>query len=375
MHVFRSKEEAVSHLRTKFTDAHEVRELMKRYNISMKRGCYNSYEGKVIDEAIRRFLKEHRLEMRNLHAFFLEEEPEFPIKDLLVEVSNALEQRTMNSVWVYVSYHYHPYIDAKWEPENEIQLLNLVRVLGFKWKEICGIMNKTSRKCISNYYRIMGFRYLYRKSFKMPEGGIPTTNEEWDRLCESLRTTRKRLSHLINGYISSKLVVPFWNEYNNMALMGYVILHNHFCSVDIKVSEILRVIDQGSAETSGGEGVSRERIHEEISRFIPDLGSYKLDIPIDAEDIFWRTIRLFVQFPSALLRSRFIQITKVYGIRTFKDLIEVFRNLAVDCYLYKVKDRLKDEVNKILIQKSTRRRSTKELVEGDYGSKAERSCR
>ncbi|ADM10969.1 uncharacterized protein Eint_011070 [Encephalitozoon intestinalis ATCC 50506] len=360
MHIFRTKEEAENHLRTKFTDAHEVKEIMKKYNISMKRGCYNSYEAKVVDSAIQKFLKENKMEMKNLYSFFLEEEPEFPIRELLIEVSNALKQRTMNSLWVYVSYHYHPYIDSKWEPENEIQLLNLVRIFGFKWKKICGIMNKTSRKCISKYYRIMGFGYLYRKSFKMPEEGIPTTDEEWDGMCEKLKTTRKRLSHLINGYISSKLVVPFWNEYNNMALMGYVILHNHFCSIGIQISEILKLIDESGIE--GEETVGRERIKEEISKLIPRLDSYTLDIPIDVEDIFWRTIKLYVRFSSTLLKSRFIQITKVYGIRTFKDLIEVFQNLAVDCYLYKIKDKLRDEVRKILSQEKTRRRSTKELV-------------
>ncbi|KAG5858949.1 hypothetical protein KMI_10g16490 [Encephalitozoon hellem] len=362
MHVFRTKEEAAKHLRTKFTDAHEVKDLIEKHGIAMKRGCYNSYEAKVVDETIRGFLKEHGMEMKNLHGFFLEEELDFPIKELLVEISNALGQRTMNSIWVYVSYHYHPYIDAKWEPENEIQLLNLVRVLGFRWKEICGIMNKTSRKCISMYYRIMGFNYLYRKSFKMPEEGIPTTDEEWERLCERLRTNRKRLSHLINGYISSKLVVPFWNEYNNMALMGHVILHNHFCSVDIKIREILRLIDEGGIESPDGEIVGRERIREEISKLIPDLSGYELGIPIDLEDVFWRTIKLFVRFSSGLLRSRFIQIMKVYGIRTFRDLIEVFQSLAVDCYLYKIKDKIRDEVSKMLADKKTKRRSTKDLI-------------
>ena len=88
------------------------------------------------------------MEIRNLHTFFLDEEPEFSIRELLVAISRALECRAMNSLWIYVSYHHHPYVDAKWEPENEIQLLNLVRVMGFKRKEICGIMNKSSRKCM-----------------------------------------------------------------------------------------------------------------------------------------------------------------------------------------------------------------------------------
>lgn len=364
MHLFNTREAAAAHLKTKFTEAHEVKELIKKHEIPIKRGAYSAYEARVIEDVVRRFLEERALDMKHLHGFFLETEPSFPIRELLVEVSSALERRTMNSVWVYMSYHYHPYVDARWEPENEIQLLSLVRVLGFKWKEICGIMNKSSRKCISNYYRIMGFNYLYKSSFKISEEGIPTTEAEWDVLCEKLRTNRKRLSHLINGYISTKLVVPFWNEYNNMALMGYVILHNHFCSVEIKISRILELIDGGGIQASDEGMVDRQKIHEEISRLIPDLGAYELDIPIDIEDIFWRTIKLFVSFSSILLRSRFVQITKVYGIRTFRDLIDVFRNVAVDCYLYRIKDRLKEEVSRITTQKKIRRRSTKELMAG-----------
>lgn len=356
MRGFNTREEAMNHLRTKFTSAYEVKRMMEEYNIVLKRGEYNSYEASRIDGVIREFLQENQLSMKDLHSFLLDEFPSFPIRELLVTVSNVLECRSMNSVWIYVSYHYHPYVDAKWEPENEIQLLNLVRVLGFKWKEICGIMNKSSRRCISNYHRIMGTRSICKSGFKLSEDEIPTTEEEWGGLCEKLRTNRKRLSHLINGYITSKLVVPLWNEYNNMELIAYVILYNHFCSVRIKIQELREFINgSNTEEMPGDESVNRDRIRSEISKFVPDVTSYCLDIPVEIDDIFWRTVKIFLEFPSGLLRSRFVQLSKMYGIRTFGDLVNVLYDVAVNCYLYKIKDRLKEEVNSI-INSNTRRR-------------------
>lgn len=340
---FRTKEEAFNHLKTRFTSAPDVKKLMQTFDIPLKRGEYNSYEAALIDSVLKTFLAENQLAMRDLHAFFLEECPEFPVRELLVAMSAALECRSMNSVWIYLSYHYHPYVDARWEPENEIQLLNLVKVLGFKWKEICGIMNKSSRKCISNYYRIMGLRSISRQSFRL-EGDIPTTADEWDSVCARLKTTRSRLSHLINGYISTKLVAPLWNEHNNMMLAAHVMFYNHFCSVKIDIPQLLEFLSSPADD----EKPDRDRIRQEISRFVPSLETHCLDIRIELEDVFWRTIKVFMNFPSALLRARFMQIVKIHGIREFRHLLDVFRTMAVDCYLYRIKDRLREEVERIV---------------------------
>ncbi|KAM0672354.1 hypothetical protein OCOL_000572 [Ordospora colligata] len=341
----------MAYLRTRFVNAHDVNKIMVEHQISLKRGEYTSYEAKKIDDAIKAFLRENGFEMRNLHGFFLEEEPEFPIKKLLLAVTEVLGNRAMNSIWIYVSYHYHPYVDAKWEPENEIQLLNLVRSLGFRWKEICGIMNKSSRKCIKNYYRIMGYEYLSSASFKIDEENIPTTESEWDEMCGKLRTNRKRLSHLINGYISRRLIVPLWNEYNNMVLMGYALVYNHFCSMEIRLAELLGMINNRCLEGMSNADMCREDISKQVDGYLPNTSKYVLDVVIDVEDVFWRSIKIFMRLPSLHLRCRFIQIMKIHGIRTFSDLFGVFKTLAVDCYLYKIKDMLKEEVGRIMSQK------------------------
>ncbi|KAH9412210.1 hypothetical protein HK407_01g01030 [Ordospora pajunii] len=354
MYFFGKKEDAMAYLRTKFVNAHDVNKIMVEYQISLKRGAYSSYEAKRIDDAIKAFLAENGLEMKNLHGFFLEEEAEFPIRKLLLAVSEVLANRAMNSIWIYVSYHYHPYVDAKWEPENEIQLLNLVRALGFRWKEICGIMNKSSRKCIKNYYRIMGYEYLSSASFKIDEESIPTTESGWNEMCRKLKTNRKRLSHLINGYISRRLIVPLWNEYNNMMLIGYVLVYNHFCSMEIRLLELFELINNRCFEGVDGVDVCREDIAKQVDEYLPDASKYMLDVAIDVEDVFWRSIKVFVRFPSVHLRCRFIQIMKIHGIRVFGDLFSVFKVLAIDCCLYKIKDMLREEVSRIMNAKDRR---------------------
>lgn len=357
-----SRDEAIEHLRTKFMKSGEARALMEKYDIVVKRGDYSCSEVKLIDEVMRMFLEKHQLSIKDLHGFFLEENPSFPIRDLLLEISNALEYRTLTSVWIYVSYHYHPYVDAKWEPENEIQLLKLVQVLGFKWKEICGIMKRSSRKCIFNYYKIMGIKGMSKCSLKLAEG-IPSTEDGWNDMCKRLRTSRKRLSHLINGYIANRLANPFWNEYNDVVLIAYAIFYNHFCSVKIKIPELLQFLDGNADKLPERESINRDEVSEEISRFIPDLKEYCLDVSVDIEDIFWGTITMFLRFSSGLLKSKFVQISKIYGIKTFGDLIAVFRDIAVNCYLCKIKNKLKEEIDKVMNEKmGVRKKKTSRLA-------------
>jgi hypothetical protein len=343
-----TKEEAVVYLRTKFVKKHLASRLIRKHELTFKKGEYNKVECALLDSAIKKFFSENGLTMRDLHAFLLEENEAFPIRRLLIAMSDALQNRLMNSVWIYLSYHYHPYVNEDWEPENEVQLLNLVRAMGFKWKRICMLLYKSSRKCIKKYHDLMGYSRISKSLFKLENDEIPTSEEEWNKMCCRLRISRERLSVCINAYISRKLFTPYWNEYNDMTLIAYVLRYNYFCSLRIKIEELQEFIERGSVSEDGG--VNREEILRKADEFMPDLSKCDLGVEIETEDIFWRNIQGYMNFSTVLLRARFLQLCKTRNLRTYERLLGLFRTLVAECYIMRLKDRLKEEIERMMVR-------------------------
>ena len=117
----------------------------------------------------------------------------------------------------------------------------------------------------------MGFGYICISRFKLSEEVIPTTEEGWDNLFRKIKTNRKRMSHLIYGYISNNLVAPFCNEYNNTMLITFVFFYNHFCSFKMRIPELLEFINDNSA-TREGKSMIRDDIYGRclsLSRILP----------------------------------------------------------------------------------------------------------
>lgn len=374
------RDSAYRYIRSKFVMLKETRKLIRKHGLKIKYGFLSDTETKTVRRVVDSFLQQRNLTLRDLQKHLVEE-TDFPFHDLLYECTQACELRTYKSIHTHIAYYYNPFIHTSWNPEDEVQLLDLVNQKGFKWKEISYHLSKYKDICRSRYLMLKGEgagRISKRRIEQLLATGLPSTDEEWEVLCEELRLNRGYIMRKIDKYLNGKELCMPESKMPEICLCLQILKNNHYCGFDISLESIVEYLDsdplsfdlvaridgsstpfvsvrgkrcEGSADAADRNDDELERIPDRslvrsesqarfLSRFLDFFcrsEDFDLDIRICRDDIFWFNITREMVLERNLVYTKFNELKMQYGWETFKDIYDTVVKMSYDHVILAIK--------------------------------------
>lgn len=359
-------------LRTRFVSAKHAKEIMKKNSLKMRQGFFSGAEAEMARRAISEFLSDNKLDLSDLNRYFLEDSI-FPMADLVRHVVEQLPYRTFKSVHLHIAFCYHPGVHDKFTEEQNIQLLSYVRQHGYQWTIIGRVVEKYRDHCRRQYLSLTGQterRLVDREIKRIVSDGVPVTEEEWLEVCQLYNITKKSLSKGLSKYMKRIEFNRDDTYYTDIVLMSYILAYNHYCALQVDIPALLCFLNEQPAaallaEGADGFGDGPENIpdgapseqdakhvstgahtrgsplYQSVQRgvarclCVPD--KFNLGVPVEYDDIFWFNICEMIPLALPVARSKYFSICRIYGLRTFEDILKTLREL---CYGFLV-DRIK----------------------------------
>ncbi|ELQ73917.1 putative Homeodomain-like protein, partial [Trachipleistophora hominis] len=365
-----------------FIRGSQIRSLLKDSNIVLKIGPFNAEEQKILKHKVNEYLRNRNLTIEYLQERILKGDDTAFMNDISKYVCSFMPFRVYHVVHLGIFYYYHPYANKVFTLQDDLELMQLYKIIGPHWEKI-------SKEMLSTRFRVHR-KFLAMQNLKRLKSC------EGDFYNEYLKTRNiEKVAKMYNtkyGYVRKKITEEIarvymnkWDDYCDFVVAVLVLKYNHYCGIN-RVGKIFKVLDriveeytleetvktsdelekeanakgfgeQNENSNDGGQKhtkkkqkdnyksaklcyekiiLKNETIKAKIERFF--TLNMDFNVEIHENDIFWLSVRdefndkhseNIVNIEPAIIRSKFCILCKKSNIVYYKNLLDYTKTKAL----------------------------------------------
>lgn len=304
----------------------EIKKLVNTYKFSFKEGRYSSKEMNIVHRMIIIYMKKYGIKKEALEewAVYNKVSDGFDIKDLCSQITDTLKYRTYRSVYSMLNHICNPYLNQKFTPDSDRELLALVAKEGHQWKKYEPVLEKYRKASIWRYNMLMN-RHQKHVTIDMllnlNNSDLPKTEFEYQSLATSTGLPIDKIKKKIKSYIKGREFDVIKNHRHLIDFCLFILNYNFPSRINIDIDKINHDITEFENNISKGD------ISTFINETIVNNSKVNLDIPIEKHDIFWNILHQQFGIENSDLWAKYHELQSEYNWKTYKDIFNTVKTI------------------------------------------------
>lgn len=302
----------------------EIKKLINIHKFSFKEGRYSWREMNIVRRMIIIYMKKHGIKKETLEewAVYNKVSNVFDIKDLCSQITDTLKYRTYRSVYSMLNHICNPYLNQKFTPDSDRELLALVAKEGRQWKKYEPILEKYRKTSIWRYNILMKHHQKHvtiDMLLNLNNSNLPKTESEYQLLATSTGLSIDKIKKKIKSYLKGREFNVTTNHRHLIDFCLFILNYNFPSRININIDQINYNINEFE------NNISKGNIALFINKTIINNSKTNLNIPIEKHDIFWNILRQRFEIENSDLWAKYYELQSEYNWRTYKDIFDTIK--------------------------------------------------